>query len=320
LDLRIIVLGVPRKKQIIGNGLIIVFMATALLLIFYDTYFFYVILLIEIGLSPFIAYDFRKLYAESKRLYQLLNILKYDPSRNKIVFSRKIKVTRGRFRIIGIRTPVLIYDSDSVYEPETSVPLEVKVIDLNEIVPSYIITASRWGTGFGCFEAYSVVNREYEGVVFFIVKKVPFKILSEPDEVRFQFKGCAIETIIKPLEYGFEVSTYLYGRGKKFIDRVEVVCSDEFYGRTVKWRTKVVLAHKRFVRRGFMKCEISHPLYLILTFPRRASLIDLLRVLGLKTPVLVCSSKDSVPCKIVVKAYGKGFKVKKSSEVKLYAM
>ena len=33
------VLGVPRKKQIVGNGLIIVFMVTTLLLIFYDTYF-----------------------------------------------------------------------------------------------------------------------------------------------------------------------------------------------------------------------------------------------------------------------------------------
>jgi len=320
LDLKIVVLGVPRKKQIVSNGLIIVFMATALLLIFYDTYFFYVILLIEIGLSPFIAYDFRKLYMESKRLYPFLNILKYDPSENKIIFSRKLKVTKGRFRIIGIRTPVLIYDSDSVYEPETNSPIEIEAMDLNELVPSYIIAASRWGTGFGSFEAYSVVNKEYEGVVFFVVKKVPFKILSEPNEIRFQFKGCAVETIVKPLEYGFEVSTYMYGCGKKFKALAELICSDEFYGRKVKAKTKIVSAHKRFVERGFMRSEMKHSLFLIVTFPRRASLIDLLRILNLKTPVLVCSNVRNVPCKIVVKAYSRDFRIKGSSEAKLYAM
>jgi len=320
LNFKIAVLGVPRREQIIGNGLTVAFIAIFLLIIFYDTYFFYVILLIEIGLSPFIAYDFRKLYIESKRLYGFLSILKYDSIANKILFSKGLRVTKGKFRIIGIRTPILIYDSDSVYEAETKVPIEIEKIDLDKAVSPYIITASKWATGFGCFEAFSIVDKEYEGVVFFIIRKVPFKITSEPDEIRFQFKGCAIETIIKPLNYGFEVSTYMYGCEEKFKASVELFCFNEFYGRKVKAKAKIISAHGKFVERNRMISEMKYPFLLIVTFPRRASLLDILEALGFKTPVLACSDRGEIPCKIIAKAYGKGFRAKRNYEAKLYVM
>jgi len=319
LSFKIAVLGVPRREQIIGNGLIVAIIAISLLIIFYDTYFFYALLLIEIGLLPFIAYDFRKLYIESKRLYGFLSILKYDSIANKIFFPKRLKVTKGKFRIIGIRTPVLIYDSDSVYEAETKVPIEIESIDLNETSSSYVIAASKWGTGFGCFEAFRIVNKEYEGVVFFIVKKTPFKITSEPNEIRFQFKECTIETIVKPLNYGFEVSTYMYGCGKKYKASVELFCSNEFYGRKVKVKSKVISVHEKFVERNRIVSEMKYSSFLIVTFPRRASLIDILRVLGLKTPVLAYSNRGEIPCKIIVKAYDKGFRIKRNYEAKLSA-
>ncbi len=316
MKLKIVVLGVPRKKQIISDALIVITIAAALLLIFYDTYFFYVILLIEAGLSPFIIYDFRKIYMESKRLYSFLKILRYDSSENKVVFSKRLKVVKGKFRMIGIRTPVLIYDSDSVYEPETEEPIEMETLDINK-TSSYVIAASKWGTGFGYFDAYRIVNREYEGVVFFIVKKGLFKISSVPSEIRIQTKGCTVETIMEPLEYGYRVSTYMYGCGRKFKTEVDMLCLDEFYGRKVKVKVKIITVHNRFVERSLMRSEIKNTAFLIVTFPRRSSLLELIRILGLKTPTLVSSGRKDIPCKVVVRVYKGMFKRERVSEAKL---
>ena len=65
---------------------------------------------------------------------------------------------------------------------------------------------------------------------------------------------------MKPLEYGFEVTTYMYGCGKKFKALVELICSDEFYCGKVRAKTKIVSAYKRFVEGGFMRSEMKHSL------------------------------------------------------------
>jgi len=151
---------------------------------------------------------------ESKRLYLFLNILKYDSSENKIVFSKKLKVTKGRFRIIGIRTPALNYDSAQ--------HLRIR----NQ--------QSHRNRGYG-FKRNSLL-------IYYCYVKMGYRVW------------------MKPLEYGFEVTTYMYGCGKKFKALVELICSDEFYCGKVRAKTKIVSAYKRFVEGGFMRSEMKHSL------------------------------------------------------------
>jgi len=318
LSLKVIVIGIPRRKQILSSAAIIGVLAIFLLLIFMDTYFFYVILLIETGLSSFIIYDFRKLYIESQRTYSFVKILKIDSLRNKISLVRNVKVTRGKFYVIGRRTPIYIYDSDSVYEPKSG-SFFLNEIDLNNVASSYVIAASKWGTGFGCFDAYRVEDKEYEGVVFFVIRKTLFKFSTEPNEIRFQFKGCAIETIIKPLNYGFEAATYMYGCNKEYRALLKITCHSEFYGRKIEVKSKVLAISQKFVKRTVFKSEISNNTFLFITFPRRVSLIDLLKIIGSKLPAIIISGEAYSPCKIIIEAY-KRFKRKAKAEAKLIVM